>query len=70
MKKREYLTIEKLRVIHESINYLDTYEGDPESDHHIGPNINSEEMKYTEALRELGRINKRRKVLIEILTKG
>lgn len=66
--KKEYLTIEKVKALQESIGFLDSYKTpEDETVHHIGPNINTEDVAETKLLRELGEINKRRQTIIETI---
>jgi len=61
---KSYIPIERVRALQESIGWLNTYESDNISECHIGPNINTIDVRETKLLRELGLINKRRKQII------
>lgn len=40
--KKFYLTIERVKILQESVGFLDDYETPSDEIHHIGPNINTE----------------------------
>lgn len=67
-KPRKHITPERVRNLHESTNWLDWYETPEGEQHFVGLNINTEFAIPTQHLNELGRINKRRKELIKLLT--
>lgn len=65
--KKKFITIERVQALQKSIGYLDDYEPPAIEVHHIGPNINTENVMETNLLRELGAINLRRKAIISEL---
>jgi hypothetical protein len=65
--KNEYIPIDRLQRLQKSIKYLDTYLIPENKIHHIGPNINTINVKETKLLNELGKINKRRENIISEL---
>lgn len=65
---KRYITIERIKILQDSINFLDNYITPDNEIHYIGPNINTEDVNNTDLLRELGNINKRRKEIIKKLT--
>lgn len=69
IKNRKFITIERVKSLHESINWLDDYETIDGEIHHIGANINTMDVNYTKLLNELGNINIRKKEIIKLLTK-
>lgn len=64
---KQYIELERLQRLQNSINYLDSYQSIEGVEHHIGPNINTENVKETNLLRELGKINVRRNNIIDEL---
>lgn len=64
---KKCIEIERLRRLQTSIGFLDSYKTPVDEVHHIGANINTENVKKTKLLRELGRINLRREVIIKSL---
>lgn len=62
--KKAYLTLERVKKLQESIGYLYNYKTPSDEIHHIGCNINCEDMEETRLLRELGKINIRREQII------
>ena len=67
MSDKKFITLERLQSLQESINYLDNYKIDYNVDVHIGPNINTINVKETNLLSELGQINIRREEIINKL---
>ncbi len=65
--KKAFLPIEKVKQLQDSIGFLNDYKETPDEIDHIGPNINTEDVKQTELLRELGKINARRDEIIKAL---
>jgi len=66
---KRYITIERIKILQEGFGFLDQYITPPDGEiHHIGPNINTEDVNNTNLLRELGDINKRREEIIKKLT--
>lgn len=66
-KQKFYLPLERLQKLQESVGFLDSYKTNPNEIHHIGPNINTENMTETNLLRELGKLNVRREEIIKQL---
>jgi len=68
--KKYYLQIERIKELHKTFGFLDKYIT-PSGDeiHHIGPNIDIEDIEKTKLLRELGEINVRREQIINKLLK-
>jgi len=64
---RKYITLKTMKSWQESIAFLDNYEPIEGQIDHVGPDINSIIVGPTKLLEELGRINKRRKEIIEKL---
>lgn len=64
---KKFIEISRLQNLQDSIGYLDNYTTPTDEIHHIGPNINTENVTETNLLRELGRINLRRMEIINIL---
>ena len=67
MSERKYLTKEQIITLQESVGFLDNYITPDNEVHHVGPNVNTEDMKETLLLRELGEINLRRIQIIKQL---
>ena len=67
MTKKFFLPIEKVQKLQESVGWLDNYEPTIDEIHHIGPNINTENTIQTNLLTELGRLNSRKKFIINEL---
>lgn len=65
--KKAYLTLERLKILQEGFAYLDNYKTPSDEIHHIGSNINTENVEETKLLRELGEINIRREQIIKHL---
>ena len=65
--KNKFLTIERLKILDEGFNYLEHYTTPTDEIHHVGPNINTEDVQKTKLLRELGKINLRRTQIINEL---
>ena len=66
MSEIKYLTKEKVIILQEIGGFLNNYTSKNEI-HHIGPDINTEDVKDTSLLKELGQINLRRNQIIEEL---
>ena len=64
---KKYIPIERLRRLHESINFLDNYKPTEGEIHHIGNNINDIDVKNTKLLQELGELNIRKEKIINSL---
>lgn len=62
-----HLTISKVQQLQNSINFLNNYITPNDTIDHIGSNKNCEDVYETNLLRELGRINKRRTDIINLL---
>lgn len=67
MKAKKYISKERIKLVHESLGFLYTYEGESEEIHHVGPNIDVITQPDTDLLHELGEINRRRKDIISKL---
>ena len=61
------MTIDRVKRLQNSIGWLDNYETPVDEIHHIGPNINTINVKESKLLRELGKINTRKKIIINEL---
>jgi hypothetical protein len=66
---KKFLTIEKIKTLEEGFNWLSEYKTPKEDVHHIGPNVNTEDVYETKLLRELGKINVRKEQIITELLK-
>ena len=64
---KAYLTLERVKQLQDSIGFLYDYKKPALQTHHIGPNINTEDVGPTRLLRELGEINARREQIIKQL---
>ena len=64
---KAYLTLERVKSLQDSIGFLNDYRKHELHTHHIGPNINTEDVRATRLLRELGEINSRREEIIKQL---
>jgi hypothetical protein len=65
--KKAFLSLEKIKNLQNVIGFLDNYKTPSNEMHHIGPNINTENVEETKLLRELGKINVRREQIIKKL---
>lgn len=68
-KIKKHLTLDKIQQLENSIGFLSNYKTPDNEEHHIGFNINCVDVKETNLLIELGRINKRREQIISELMK-
>ncbi len=64
---KAFISIEKIQALHNSLDWLHRYEPQKDTYEFVGLNINTEQAIPTEWLQELGRINKRRFELINLL---
>jgi len=64
---KKFIDIDRIKRLQELINFLDSYKTSDTERHHIGPNINTENVRETKLLNELGRLNVRRDQIIEEL---
>lgn len=64
---KAYITLERVKILQDSIGFLNDYKKPEIQTHHIGPNINTEDVRATRLLRELGEINSRREQIIKQL---
>jgi hypothetical protein len=67
MSERKFITKENLHKLSEYI--LERYTNKENEIVHVGPNVNTVDVKETNLLYELGQINKRRQEIIELLSK-
>ena len=63
-KDSQYLTLKEIQERHETFGILDDFDRD---DCRIGDSFDSPNEQLTDAFQELGRINKRRKELIDMI---
>ena len=67
MSERKFITEEKLKQLQEAGSFLEIYEHNDDIELQVGPNINTVNVEETNLLYELGKLNKRRKQIIEKL---
>lgn len=64
---KKCIDIERLRRLEASIGFLRNYTTPIDEDHHIGPDIKTEDVELTKLFKELGNLNIRRNEIIEKL---
>lgn len=62
---RKYISLERIQSLHESINFLDTFENLSDDEIHIGNTIDEVDIEKTKLLNELCLINRRRDIIID-----
>ena len=65
--KKQFITLDRLRKLQESMGWLDIYTNDIDSINHVGNDIDTVSVRETNLLYELGNINLRRKQIISEL---
>ena len=66
---RKFLTLERLKSLHESIHFLGNYKPTKNTVDTVGETLEDVDFKNTFLLKELGDINVRREEIIKELTK-
>jgi len=66
--EKNFISVQRANILEEGCNWLTNYIGSEDSniEHIVGNSINDEDKEMTELLIELGKINKRKKEIIDI----
>lgn len=69
MKTKKYQTVKKLKSLQEHFDFLGNYETPDNEIHFVGNSLKDIDKEKTKLLRELNKVNKRRLILINMITK-